>query len=335
MSREIDISSQSKPSQAKPSQAASKGGDGSRTRYAFTLAIITAIALAGFAFSKLLDRAAEDAGTRISIPTRPAALVYAQADAIETPTLRLRALRNFAAAYPDTEQASLASEQIETLETAEHEQWLAVSEIFYDVRKSSVIKREALGAFRAQWDGGTYADDIIRMDAQIEEAAPKRRTINEATGKVPGLADSDIHLPAQDTTSLQAQSSDSLAGGAPQPQPQTRFPLAQTFPIETTPAAPAAIIVEAKVKKSARPRYPSRARTRGIEAMVTVSMDIGADGKVKDARVIKAASGKYAADFGRAAVRAAKRTRFHPKTIDGVASPTNGRTQDYRFRIED
>jgi len=325
MSRNIDMKD------TKPTDA--PRGDGSFTRHAFTLAILMALGLAGFAFYHMLGRSTDDVGSRLEIQTRPAAQVYAQAESIEVKTLRLRALRNFVSAYPNAEQAELAAQQIKEMETSEHQAWRDVSETFYSVTRSAKSKREALDGFKAQWDGGTYSEEALIMEGQLEAAAPAPRTMNEDTGAIAGLAGSDIRLPdrAEETESQElAMISDDLAGALPMAK---TYPIAP--PVEIIPTAPEPVVTEATVSKDRQPRYPSRARDRGVEASLTVSMDIGADGKVIDARVIKPASGKYAADFGRAAVRAAKRTRFNPKTIDGEPAPTNGYTRRYRFQIED
>ena len=305
-----------------------QNGDGSRTRHSFTLSLILTIALAGFAFYHLLGRTTDDAGSRLNIDVRPAADVYTEAASMQTQTLRLRALRNFSAAYPDSPQAQTAAEEIKALETEEHDAWTSVSEVYYDVMKSAEVKRETLDAFKAAWGGGNYSEEILIMEGRFEDAAPKNRTLNENTGRPPGLVGSDIKLPDHATQKVQsaAISDDALAGD---------LPMAKTFPIpmaETIPV-PKETVIGATVMRDSKPRYPSRAQRRGEEGDVTVAMDIGIDGKVIDARVVKAASGRYSSDFGKAAMRAARRTRFNPKTVNGEPAPENGYTRIYRFRL--
>ena len=329
MRDDIDIDRQEPPAQG-PVKSRPKG-DGSRTRHAFTLSVLAALALAAFVFHSRLGQSTQDANARLNISVRPAAEVYAKAGQIETPILRLRALRNFEAAYPQSEAAGPARDEIRALTDKEHAAWIAVSELFYDVTRSDADKREKLENFETEWTGGSYDEEVLIMKGQLADAAPKNRKMNEATGTVPGLAGSDIKLPRRQASRLQsaAISDDALAGD---------LPMAKTFPIpmaETTPLPPADTIIDAKIKKDSRPRYPSRAQRREEEADVTISMDIGPDGKVIDARIIKAASGRYASDFGKSALRAAKRTTFTPKTINGVPAPTNGFTRIYKFRLED
>lgn len=328
MRDDIDINRQEPPSQG-PVKSRPKG-DGSRTRHAFTLSVIAALALAAFIFHNRLGQSTQDANARLNISVRPASEVYSKAEQIETPILRLRALRNFEAAYPQSEAAGPAREEILALTNKEHSAWIAVSELFYDVTRSDDDKREKLEAFETEWTGGSYDEEVLIMKGQLAEAAPKNRKMNEATGTVPGLAGSDIKLPRRKASRVQsaAISDDALAGD---------LPMAKTYPIPMaeTMRVPENIIIDASVKKDRQPRYPSRARNRGIEADVTLSMDIGTDGKVIDARIIKAASGRYSSDFGKAALRAAKGTTFIPKTINGEPAPTNGFTRIYKFRLKD
>lgn len=329
MSKLIDIQNKNDAENSGPN------GDGSRTRHSFTLSLVLTIALAGFAFYHLLGRTTDNAESRLNIDIRPAAEVYSEAAKVVTPTLRLRALRNFSAAYPDSPERQMAAQEIELLQVEEHNAWTAVSEIYYDVTQSAQMKRDALDAFKSSWGGGSYSEEVLIMEGRFDEDTPTNRKLNENTGRPPGLAGSDIRLPNREPQSIQSQniqsaaiSDDALAGD---------LPMAKVFPIpavETLPP-PKETVVGATVKRDSKPRYPRRAQRRGEEGDVTVAMDIGTDGKVIDARVIKAASGRYSTDFGKAAMRAAQRTRFTPKTINGEPAPENGYTRIYRFRISE
>jgi TonB family protein len=72
------------------------------------------------------------------------------------------------------------------------------------------------------------------------------------------------------------------------------------------------------------------AGTEDKTATVTLSIDIGADGKVEGVRV--AASG--GADFDAAAVAAAQQFVFEPAEIDGEPSPVTI-TYNYKFTVEE
>lgn len=312
-------------------------GDGSRTRYAFTFAILLGALAAIFAFYTWLGQTTQSADSRLSIQTRSTDQIYVSAATIDTEVLRLRALRNFANAYPDSPEAEMARNSVAELELAEHEAWRAASEVYFDVSAKVMQKQAALDAFAARWDGGTYREELASRMVQLGGAPPVVSGEADAEREAaPPLAGRDIAPPRREIASGEAAdrdaiTSDDLAGGF---APRARMlPLAATLPIE--PVKPMPVITEATIKRRVKPSYPSRARRKGVEAVVTISMDIGADGRVKDARIVKAATGDYAADFGRAALRAAKRTRFNPKLIDGKPAPTNGFTQPYRFTISD
>jgi protein TonB len=64
------------------------------------------------------------------------------------------------------------------------------------------------------------------------------------------------------------------------------------------------------------PEYPSRARARGIEGRVTVSLHIDANGRVTDARVLDASP---AGVFDDAALSAVRRWSFEPAQYEGRA----------------
>lgn len=64
------------------------------------------------------------------------------------------------------------------------------------------------------------------------------------------------------------------------------------------------------------PEYPSRARARGIEGVVTVSLHIDANGRVTDARVLDASPPGV---FDEAALSAVRRWSFEPAQYEGRA----------------
>ena len=308
-----------------------KRGDGSLTRYAFTLAITTAVALAIIAFMYLLEQRTGDTASRLDIPQRTAAQVYADADQLEAPALRQRALRNFVKAYPDAPEAARAQIEIDDLESTEAQDFAVLTETFYNIRANRDEKVLALETFTSLWGTGRFGDDITAMETKLaEEESTRDRRMDDTLGANPALAGQSTKKPAPETEDENsARDSDMLAGGIVV-EPVIVQPVMPAPPARIVPK-----IIEASIKKGATPRYPRRAQSRGVEAVVTVAMDIDAQGKVQDARVIKPPTGRYARDFNRAAVAAAKRTVFNPKTVDGKASPTNGYVRTYRFELED
>lgn len=80
------------------------------------------------------------------------------------------------------------------------------------------------------------------------------------------------------------------------------------------------------------PRYPARARRRGIEGEVLVGFTVTASGGVAQLRVIEAAPKGY---FEEAALEAARRFRFSPRTENGQAIAVADVRNRISFRLGD
>ena len=78
------------------------------------------------------------------------------------------------------------------------------------------------------------------------------------------------------------------------------------------------------------PRYPRNAARDGIEGQVRLEVTVRPDGTVKDVRVLEAEPRGY---FEAAAVAAAKRGRFRPRTVDGEPVESTGQ-YTMIFRLE-
>src|SRR3954471_7665743 len=89
---------------------------------------------------------------------------------------------------------------------------------------------------------------------------------------------------------------------------------------ETTQPAPdakAAGVKPPEVLSTSQPEYPDAARAEGLEARVTLRLDIDREGAVTHAEVIE----PQGHGFDEAALRAAERLRFTPAQRDGHAIP--------------
>ncbi len=94
----------------------------------------------------------------------------------------------------------------------------------------------------------------------------------------------------------------------------------------SVPRAPTgAILRELKA-----PKYPRIAKILGREAAVTVEIEIGSDGRVTEARVVGKPIGY---GFEELALDAAKKSLWHPATLDGQAVPSAS-SVTVRFRPE-
>ena len=112
---------------------------------------------------------------------------------------------------------------------------------------------------------------------------------------------------------------------APKPAPKRRvFRPVPVFEVDENP----------RERRKVRAVYPEGARRQGIEAVVTLSVEIRRSGRVRNVRVISVrprAAQPFA--FGPAAVRALKRYRFHPARYRGRSVDIVVRYV-YRFELE-
>jgi len=105
---------------------------------------------------------------------------------------------------------------------------------------------------------------------------------------------------------------------------------------ESIPAAePVAVqgpIVDNEVIPIVRiqPRYPRKAARRNIEGSVTVSFTITKDGRVRDARVLKATPEGV---FDKEALKAILKWKFKPKMLNGEAVERTA-TQEIEFNLK-
>lgn len=79
------------------------------------------------------------------------------------------------------------------------------------------------------------------------------------------------------------------------------------------------------------PSYPQRALRRGIEGYVVVEFTVTANGSVKDPRVVEADPPNV---FNQAALRAAKKFKYKPKTVNGEPVAVEGVRNIIRFKLD-
>jgi len=79
------------------------------------------------------------------------------------------------------------------------------------------------------------------------------------------------------------------------------------------------------------PVYPARALTYGIEGYVVVQFDISAEGQVLNVVIIESTDSV----FDSAAIKAAKRFKFKPRVVNGLALASYGIQNMFRFRLDD
>lgn len=78
------------------------------------------------------------------------------------------------------------------------------------------------------------------------------------------------------------------------------------------------------------PQYPRTAARAGVSGVVTVEVTVGPDGRVSDARIIKAEPRGY---FEQAALRSARQSQFRPRIVGGEPVTQIG-TYDIVFTLD-
>ena len=254
-----------------------------------------------------------------TIETPAARSAYLTAISEPTPALRRARLLDFQNAYPDSDRQGAISEQLEIIQRAELRDWESLTNIAYDVRAEGDDKREALLAYEKKWDRnliGGRGEEVDTLQTEIEQT--------ETAQPLP-----DRRLENQESPIPKNLPSDTLAGAPPiyrAPIIVQAPPAPRPVPVETN------VVIQPTVSRNSSPRYPRSAQRRKIGAVVVVSMNIDDRGRVTNTDIVTVDADRYARDFAKAAERAAKRTRFNPKTINGKAVPAIDVRKRYVFR---
>ena len=80
-----------------------------------------------------------------------------------------------------------------------------------------------------------------------------------------------------------------------------------------------------------QPQYPRRAQTRGKEGYAVVQVIITTVGGVRDPIMIEECPEGWG--FGRSAVKAAKKLKYNPRVVDGVAEEVPGVLYKFTFQM--
>lgn len=303
-------------SQDEEETAASSGGS--------ILPILLGTLLAGLVFLMVwlfLPAQSTAPGQVIDTPASRAA--YLKALSEPNPALRRARLLDFQRVYPETDRRLSIESQLDVINTAELADWESLSDVVFDETLKQGDKRNAMTAYETRWNGqilGGRGEELIELQKIIENSKPEDTLPNRVMD--PGESPIPDDTPAD------------ILAGAP---PKIIIPL----PIPPPPPPPAPvvelpkdIIVEPTIRKKSTPKYPRSARKRKIGAFVTVSMMIDEEGKVQEARIIDIQAERYVKDFAKAAKRAAEKTKYNPKTINGRPVPSVER-REYIFRVEE
>ena len=257
-------------------------------------------------------------GQTVDTPASRAA--YLKSLSERNPAVRRARLLDYQRIYPDTDRTDAIENQLDVINAAELADWNTLNTAIYDDTLPLEEKRIQMMEYELRWYGevlGGRGEELIALkqkldDTKLIDSLPDRR-LEEVKSPISEDIPSDV-----------------LAGAPPR--------MAQTFPIEVPePTEPVAettadVIVQPSVRRNSSPNYPRSAKRRNIGAIVVVSMNIDEKGRVDSVETIEVETQRYEKDFRRAAERAAKRTRFNPKTVNGKAVPAMGVRKRYIFR---
>ena len=254
-------------------------------------------------------------------PEPEARAAYLRAIAESDPALRRARLRDFLNQNPQDPRSAAAQAQLYVLDQAEATAWQDTVSAAYAPGATPEERRAAVEAFQAKWGRylGGRDEDASALLAQIDGL--------EATEPKP-----DRSLPEQPSPFPKNVPADRLAGGPVIARPPPPV-IARPQPTAPRPTQPARVaeVTPPRVRRNVTPRYPRRAQRRGVDGIVTLALDIDERGRVALAEVISVEAERYADEFARAAERAAMRTRFHPKTVNGEPVESIGVRKRYRF----
>jgi len=236
-------------------------------------------------------------------------------------SLRRARLRDFETTYPQSEFLPAVRAQRFVLDSYESKAWAALSDVIeYNAQASRADKLAAIARYEREWGAdylGGRGSDIAVMKSGLETASEPlpSRALKPGKSAIPENVPDRV-----------------MAGGprrvikAPPPPPAP--------PIAQAPAPRPANVEPVRIRKNVRPRYPRKARRRGIGARVELSLSIDDKGEVRMAELVSVEAERYAKDFVKAAERAALRTRYFPQISNGRPIAVSGVRKRYVFRVE-
>lgn len=259
--------------------------------------------------------------------------VYTKAISEPQPALRRARLLDFIGNYPKHDRVSAAKAQLSVIQNADDQAWLSVQEIIYDPRQGNTSKLAALELYDEMWSsvllGGREAElSELRERLESGEDLIIGEVLDGETTEASDLEKQDF-TPPPDVFDASIDGTQ-LAGAVPVYEPVIRPEPVRRRVIQRPMRS---VIKQPTIKKDRKPSYPSRARRRGVEAEIVLLLNIDDEGEVQMTEVVSASARRYRKDFIRAAERAAMRTEFYPKTINGKPVAAMGIIKKYRFII--
>ncbi|WP_416879003.1 energy transducer TonB [Litorimonas sp.] len=252
--------------------------------------------------------------------TEAATKAYLTAISEQDPALRRARLSDYLLTFENGPHETAVLAQIDVINRYEGGDWEQVQLTAYNPRLSKDVKLGVLKRYEEKWGGsllGSREDDIERLRVEIMDS--------QAPTILP-----DRSLEGQNSGISETVPDNFLAGGPGFADPDFSNRPEGTFPSLNQQAE----VIPLRVRRDRRPIYPRSAERRGIGGVVTLLLNVDAEGRVVMTEVASVEADRYERDFIRAAQRAAMRTRYYPRTENGRAVPVSGISKTYRFRAE-
>ena len=223
--------------------------------------------------------------------------------------LRLARLQDFAENYVRNDDTSRARTARDALSSHEQRAWVKLTKTLYSLKSTDIQNTEALATYKSTWGIWNRSSDLP--------------ILLQATGVVIiSSADMQYAPNARRSKFAKGKGATMLAGAVPdyelEPSPPTSYD-----------------VLNARMKYSKQPKYPRKARRKGIEAVVILSLFIDERGNVARTEVVSVDAKKYRKSFARASKKAAMRSKFYPKTVGGKSVATSNYLRQYTFTFEE
>ena len=255
-----------------------------------------------------------------TVESQASRATYLQALSEPNPAVRRARLMDYQRVHPDTDRSDAIAGQLDVINAAELADWDALTRVLYAERATIAEKRTQFENYTSRWDGrllGGRGDELDALRRLLDESEAVK-TLPDRTLE-PGESPISDEIPADVLAGAPPKKIDRAPVKAPPPPPP---------PVEIEKD----VVVQPSVRRNVSPNYPRSARRRNIGAIVTVAMDIDERGRVSFVETVSVEAERYVKDFRRAAERAAKRTRFNPKTINGKPVPARNIRKRYIFQ---
>jgi TonB family protein len=234
--------------------------------------------------------------------------------------MRRARLKDFITTYPESRYMRAVQAQLDAINAHETAEWINVTNTAFAPKIKRDDKLAALKAYEMRWGGALLGGRDSEIKALREE-------ILETKGIEP--------LPSRKLKNLKSPIPETvpdklLAGG---PRPVISPPVIVAPPV-IKPIIPKVVeldIVQPRARRERTPIYPRKAFRKNVKAIVTLSLNINEKGRVKMIDVLSVEAERYEKDFVKAAKRAARRTSYYPKTVDGQPRAASGVVKRYKF----